>query len=132
MASVAAGLRTPPTGAARLQQTRSRLTIAAPLAALRAPAGRAAAATAAAPRRHLLGPPARPPLSHSGQRHRRARVVQHTTSALGAIAGARAGGGAPQRRGLIPPALLARLSVTLLLVWLVRLGHYIPLPGVHF
>ncbi|PRW57924.1 ATP-NAD kinase isoform B [Chlorella sorokiniana] len=31
---------------------------------------------------------------------------------------------------LIPPALLARLSITLLLVWLARLGHFIPLPGI--
>lgn len=66
--------------------------------------------------------------SSSSQLPRRSRLAQPTTSALGAFSSGRAERRPPRRR-LIPPALMARLSMTLLLVWLARLGHYIPLPG---
>ena len=104
--------------------------IAAAPPSRRAAGGAAAATRLPSPQHHHLrrrssNRPCRP---SGSQLPRRSRLAQQTTSALGAFGSGRAER-RPPRRLLIPPALMARLSMTLLLVWLARLGHYIPLPG---
>jgi len=88
-------------------------------------------AAAAAASRRLLDPPRRLRQSSGSQLPRRTRASQRMVGALGAFGSGSAGGRAPPKRRLIPipPALMSRLSMTLLLVWIARLGHFIPVPG---
>lgn len=125
--AMASGLATAPAFAGPLLQRRRR----GHAMAVDPRAQRAALTTSAAAAASLrpLGLPSRLRQGSSSQLPRRTRSSQHVTVALGAFGSGSAGGRAPPRRRFIPPALMTRLSMTLLLVWLARLGHFIPVPG---